>query len=302
MLRTLILLCAALAIAPRAAAFGTINHLGQHAEHEHITRIALGRVLEPRTLDMLAGRRGTFGAIGAPDRPGRGLVSPHPPHCDGGDYLPAPNYPHAQAEARAVLGACRSWIFYWLDEAVSAAAPLAQASAEDVALECRFDGHPHRAKCAVLENLGLALHAAQDFYAHSNWVDRTGPGDVGPDNPPGLGHSGRAPWLDPRIDAPFPLGLISGCYDGFPEGWYCEGRVRHAALNKDEGPIGDAGATGAGDTSRGAINGNFERAVSAAIDDTRDKWMFFEERVRARYGTRAAHILCVVRGDDPSRC
>lgn len=56
--------------------FGTINGLGQRAEHERITRAALacppgvqstGNCFEPRSIDQLAGHTGTFGAVGAPD-------------------------------------------------------------------------------------------------------------------------------------------------------------------------------------------------------------------------------------------
>ena len=63
------------ALSAPAAAFGTIDGLGQHTEHEEITRAALVRAgLDRETLDSLAGRKGTFGAVGAPDRPDRGLL------------------------------------------------------------------------------------------------------------------------------------------------------------------------------------------------------------------------------------
>jgi hypothetical protein len=201
------------------------------------------------------------------------------------------------------LEGCRTWSFHWLDAAVHAAAPLAQPDAANTSLDCDFDGALYSGKCAVLEYLGVALHAAQDFYSHSNWVDRPRSGAVGPGNPPGLGQEGRAPWFDPRLDAPFPEGLISGCYDGFPETFHCRGRVKHDVLNKDTGPIGPEGATGPGSSSRGRINGNFERAVAAAIADTRDKWAYFQERVVATYGeTDGARIICAVRSDTPMEC
>jgi len=62
-----------------ASGFGTIDGAGQHAEHECITRAALacppgiesnGECSEQDSLDQFAGRTGTFGAIGAPDRSG----------------------------------------------------------------------------------------------------------------------------------------------------------------------------------------------------------------------------------------
>lgn len=291
-----------LGVAGEACAFGTIRALGQNAEHERITRAALSDI-GPLTLDELAGRRGTFGAVGAPDNPVRGLLSSLEAHCDGADYLATPDYGHAPAEAQRVLEGCRAWSFRWLEAAVTAAAPLAEPGAGNTTLECDFDGEDYTGKCAVLEYLGVALHASQDFYSHSNWVDRAGDGAVGPRNPPGLGNEGRAPWFDPRVEAAFPAGLISGCYDGFPEAYHCSGRVRHETLNKDKGPIGASGATGPGTTPRGAINGNFERAVAAAIADTRDKWAYFQERVMAVYGAGpGARIICAVRSDTPDGC
>lgn len=310
MLRAPVLAFALLAAPSLAFAFGTTHSLGQDAEHERIVRAALPD-LGPRTLDELAGRRGTFGAVGAPDNPLRGLMSEHAAHCDGGDFLaspPAPpGYPQTEAQAAAILTDCRDWIVRWIDAAVAAAAPLAQPTAAEARLQCSYEGEPERAKCAVLEYMGLAFHAAQDFYSHANWVDQPAPGAVSARNPPGLGYSERAPWLDPRLDAPFPVGLISGCYEGFPERMYCRydgsARVRHSALSKDTGPIGAAGATGPGTTDRGSINGNFERAVAAAIEDTRDKWRYFEERVIAVYGEEAGlRIICTVRHDDYRAC
>jgi hypothetical protein len=103
-----------------------------------------------------------------------------------------------------------------------------------------------------------------------------------------------------------PDGLITGCYDGFPESRYCEyaglRRVKHETLNKDKGKIrGDY--TGVGATKRGAVNDNFGRAVAAAIDDSQDKWAYFEERVMAVYGPKkGARIVCVVRSDSYKRC
>ncbi|HVN01872.1 MAG TPA: hypothetical protein VMT68_16860 [Caulobacteraceae bacterium] len=294
-----------------ALAFGTINWLGQHAEHEHITRWGLADAgFGPATLDVLAGKTGTFGAVGAPDRPDRGLLDVKAAHCDGGDHLDRPGYPQSEAEARARLQDCRAWIFANLDRAAKDAGGLAKAAPASADLDCALDGQRRgSAKCLVLEDLGLALHATQDFYAHTNWVDRPAPGPITVENPPGLGHEGSAPWLDPTLDAPFPAGLISGCYDGFPETRYCGAggpnpRVQHRNLNKDEGVIDErAGVIHAGETPRGRVEGNFQRAVAAAVADTKSKWAFFEARVRQTYGpARAAEVLCLIRADRPSAC
>jgi hypothetical protein len=74
-------------------------------------------------------------------------------------------------------------------------------------------------------------------------------------------------------------------------------RVTRAVLGKESGPIGIGGAAGAGLTPRGAINGNFRNAVTAAIEDTRDKWAYFKERVRTVYGAQGEAILCALAKD-----
>lgn len=301
-----------------AAAFGTVYLLGQNGEHERITRAGLaGYGFGLATMDQIAGRRGSFGAVGAPDNPVRGLMSLKAAHCDGADTLPLPGYPQSPAQARAVLETCRTYIGRNLSAAVDAAGRLVnEAGVIDesqipLRAACVFNGRPGRAKCDVLEALGLALHASQDFYSHSNWVDVAAPGPTGPLNPPGLGQRGRAPWLDPRRGAPFPDGLITGCYDGFPESRHCTWsggpRVRHEVLNKDNGPIDitDLGSprVGMGTTARGRLNDNFRFAALAAIDDTRDKWAWFEDQVRGRYGiARGRRILCVILNDNPVVC
>ena len=310
---------AALAIPAAAWPFGTIYGLGQSGEHERITRAGLaGFGFGGRTMDQIAGRRGSFGAVGAPDNPARGLMSAASAHCDGADTFNVAGYPQSARQARARLEACRTLIRSYLDIAVLAAGRLVDASGRiddaqvPTLIPCVFLGRPGRAKCDVLEALGLAFHASQDFYAHSNWVDRPAAGGISPSNPPGLGRSGRSPWLDPRLNAAFPAGLITGCYEGTPESLHCTYgdnalRVRHAALNKDDGEINldnlAAPQFGQGTTARGALNGNFQRAAQAAVDDTHDKWAWFEDQVRARYGvTRGRVILCVVLNDRPDVC
>lgn len=289
--------------------FGTINQLGQSAEHEKITRLALaGAGFQPFTLDMLAGSTGSFGAVGAPDRPDRGLMSDKAAHCDGGDHLDVPAYPHDLADAQARLEECRKWIYDNLGTAVVAASALVRGGKVDdtqipTHLPCIFNGSTGRAKCNVLEALGLAFHAAQDFYAHTNWADTALDQPIGLENPPGLQQPEPAGWIDPRRQDPFPQGLISGCYDGFPETIHCADRVRHKVLNKDEGPINpQTGLIGTGTTTRGAAQGNFASAVTAAIADTSDKWQYFRESVLANYGPQNGElIICAVLHDDPAK-
>jgi hypothetical protein len=226
-------------------------------------------------------------------------------HCDGGDYLATAAteqlYGQTQATAEAALTACRALIFGELEKAVSAAKELSTPTELNTSLKCAFDGTGGSAKCNVLEHLGRAFHAAQDFYAHTNWVDQAAAEPISARNPPGLAKKGRAWWLDPRAKVQFPTGLISGCRTSCEYGdWspiFGLKRVTRADLGKDLGPIGN-GVGGVGMTPRGAINGNFKRAVEQAIADTGDKWDYFKERVRAVYpGDAGETILCALAKD-----
>jgi hypothetical protein len=308
-------------LAANALAFGVrpgTHNLG--SEHEKITRAAIGD-LDPRTLSQLAGNGDDPGAVGVADTSDRDLKSTPEVHCHGGDFLPpgekAAGYAQSADTAQAALLACRQFIYSNIDRAVRWAGVLATAQEADVALPCTFNGHQVAAKCNVLENLGLAFHAAQDFYAHTNYVDRPSRGAPSAKNPPGLGQTGRARWLDPRLDEPFPEGLISGCPGdlhvlGITFG--CEygllpplvGKIRvmSADLAKDSGPIG-SGQGGVGTSPRGRVNGNFGRAVAAAIEDTADKWAYFKEQVIRKYGqANGNRIICLVKRDEfnPKGC
>lgn len=292
-----------------AEAFGTVNALGQNAEHEKITRLALGpEGFQPKTLSELAGKDGTFGAVGAPDNPTRRLMSKKDAHCDGGDHLATPGYPQKAADAEKVLNACRAWIFSNIEKAVAEAAALLDKKGKirdsqiPTIVACTYNGTGGRAKCNVMEALGLAFHAAQDFYSHSNWTDRN-PAKIALQSPPGLEQDAPSPWLDPAKRGAFPPGLISGCYDGFPESLYCRDRVKHESLNKDKGLIDVAKKTyGTGGTPRALGNDNFARAASTAALDTRAKWRHFRNRVLEVYGqARGKTIICAMLKDNPVR-
>jgi hypothetical protein len=316
LLRNIGVCCALLLMAGPALGFGTIRGLGQNAEHERITRHALacstawdGNCLEPKALTELAGGNDNFGAVGIPDR--GDLIPENKAHCDSGDYLDIPGYPHSKADAEAALETCRAWMVSNLNEAVTDAGKLVDSSGHlrksQLSIPCVFIGRiKGGAKCNVIEDLGLLLHASQDFYAHSNWVDHPDPSQpVGVENPPGLGNTGRAPWIDLRTTTAFPDGLITGCFENPPEKSHCNygpggslHRVKHAVVNKDDGAIDPA--LGAGTTQRGAIDDNFARAVSAAIDDTKDKWATFRGRLEAAYGNDTGdRMACAIARDDP---
>jgi len=273
---------------------------------------------QPSTLNEIAGANKTFGAVGSPDNPLRGMMSLEMAHCDSGDFMNIQGYPHSRQAAIDALNACRTWMNDHLNQAVSDAGKIVKNhkindSEIPTSRPCVFNGSKGgllgRAKCDALEEFGISLHASQDFYSHSNWVDRpdsTQPVSI--TNPPGLGNSGRAPWLNLRVQTSFPDGLMTGCYhstssnplkdmDGVSG---CPGRVTHFVLNKDKGQI-DA-PFGPANTSRGKINDNFHRAVVAAIDDTRDKWAILQERIIAKYGQQDGNlIVCGLAQDDPAK-
>jgi len=288
--------------------FGTVRFMGQDAEHERITRRALtcsgGACFAPLSLDEVAGRKGTWGAVGNPDDPRAGLMSSTAAHCDSGDHLDVAGYPQTAEAAQAKLESCRDWMVANLDKAVSEAARLLDANgrviAAETALDCSFGPRVAGAKCKTLQAFGTVLHASQDFYSHSNWTDRAKSGAQGTENPPGLANTGAAGWISLRGHTPFPEGLISGCYEGYPERFNCKGRVKHEALNKDTGVIDPV--IGAGSSSRGEVNGNFKRAVEAAVADSQDKWMLLQERLVGRYGeAKAAKMICALTKDDPAK-
>ena len=303
-------------ISSPALPFGAVEFAGQNGEHERITRIALSRAgFGKDTMDDLAGKKNSLGAVGAPDSPERGLMDKAKAHCDGGDHLPINGYPQSAKQAHRQLLKCRNFAFRHLELAIKSAGRLAdkngRVNTREISsfIPCSFNGKSGRAKCEVLDALGIAFHASQDFYAHSNWVDIPANGELGPKNPPGMGNTKRAPWMDPRKNMGLVSGLITGCFEGKPERLLCKydgnkDRVRHKALNKDHGPIDPASKrVGSGTTARGEINQNFQRAVAAAISDTRDKWNYFRHSVLSKYGkTRGNTIICAVLNDDEDHC
>jgi hypothetical protein len=286
-----LLISAGILLAPvPAAGFGTVDGGGQHREHERITRAAVacasgdssGDCFEPVTVDQLAGDGKGFGAIGAPDRT---EVSNPAAHCDDGDFLVG-DYPRTRDQATASISDCVTHLRQRFAEAVRNAGGLLDGQGRIVEAEvgldtgCRLEQNgEQRAKCTVLESFGRALHGVQDFYAHSSWADEADPArPVGPDNPPGLNRAAPSSVLDLRgTGVPgVPRDLATGCYvlnDTVPGAGMCEGRITHAALNKDNGLIDPVtGEVSSPGTPRGQVGRNFEKAVSGAIVETRHQW------------------------------
>jgi hypothetical protein len=323
-----VLALVALALPPLQPAygFGTVNLLGQHAEHERITRAALacapgvastGDCFEPRSIDQLAGHTGTFGAVGSPDSD---EVFGHPEaHCDDADYLNVPGYPQSRAAATAQLQACVDHLRMRFRQGRDAAAALLRPDGTidpvgvNLSSDCTFfGGVPGRAKCNVLEGFGRALHGIQDFYSHSNWADQSDASrPIGIDNPPGLNRSAPSPLLDLVGSGPVapPVDLSTGFFktvlgvipsDNCPGS---DGRITHACLNKDTGqidPVTGAASALPGSPQRARVGTNFSKAVRGAITETRRQWADFRAQLVARYGpVRAGQMIRALTRDVP---
>ncbi len=291
----------ALALPGSALAFCTVNvpGTGQSAEHERMTRAAVAcrdavrrHVVRAGVGRQLAGRTGTFGAVGQPDVP-----PPEGPesHCDDADYLDTGSYPISRAAATATLAGCVSHLQAQFTES-SIRARRILFDGRDVidppqvslSPDCVFAGNSgQRAKCDVLFFFGRALHGVQDFYAHSNWSDEAAPGATGRDNPPGLNRSSLPPFLNLRhisLSLSVPAGLSTGCFhvEELTGGsvFSCRRRVRHLVINKDKGQIDPVtGATSAPTTRRGLVGSKFAKAVAGAIADTRRQWADLRSRI-----------------------
>ncbi|KAK4224365.1 hypothetical protein QBC38DRAFT_485680 [Podospora fimiseda] len=228
-------------LTPPVAGFGTINEpvvLGQHNEHEMVTRLAFqcpsgqrsdGICFEPRSLDQLAGYHrdvmglpltgaGFNGAVGAPD-----TLDPVPEgpeaHCDDADFVDIPGYPQSREQATANLQVCVDHMRARFRQASVSAEGLVDernrirlGTVELINAfggDCRF-AFPSlqinvlaRPKCSTLEGFGRALHGVQDFYSHSNWADWTDNSKpISSSNPPGLAMNSTAPFLDLRASGP----------------------------------------------------------------------------------------------------
>ncbi|MER7848724.1 hypothetical protein ABTZ03_32845 [Kitasatospora sp. NPDC096077] len=304
----LTLLCSVLATATPAQAFSGGNH-------EQITRAALGAGgWHPASLTAMAD--GSTGAIVANDHGeyfGIGEL-----HCDNADYLDPRydgHYPRTRAQADAEIIDCVGSSIDHVKRAVAAADRLVDANGHVVGAQtaispaCTWNDRPGRAKCEVLEDLGRGWHQIEDFYAHSNWVDRAGPGAVGVKNPPGLGrtdlpaffsisrYSGmsRADWVKDATGH-IPHDLATGCYPDRDHGGRvsdCANRVTHdRVLNKDTK-----------DSPRSSVDHNFDHAHDLAVKDIERQWKEFKEELGRRYphNGRAAAMICAITHDHPDR-
>ncbi|MFM8821566.1 MAG: hypothetical protein ACKOD3_13695 [Phenylobacterium sp.] len=228
----------------------------------------------------------------------------NPAHCDSGDP-PADGRRGGGRRGPEALSACRDWIRTELDAALRSADRLVDAAGAPRPMRgtCgTFNLGDPDPLCALDHHLGRALHAAQDFYSHTNWTDVPIPADrVSLHTPQGLGGSGPIPWMAPGDRAPPPAGLMSGCFTFFPEPLFCQGRTRHADMNKDRRAGPETPPVGA--TPRGAVDGNFLRAFDAATGETARIWGEVQSRLISVYGeTRGRAMACIIRRGPTAGC
>jgi hypothetical protein len=297
------------------AVAGAFSAAGAASPHSQITRAALacpagvpsdGSCFEPRSINQLAGSGTLIGAVEAP-AVDEGFSAAA--HCYDGDFLATSAgetpYPKTRAEADEKLLHCRTYVLNHLKLGrVEAAQMLLAGTGEldrvgtSLAVNCVFlPAFAGRTKCNALGEFGRALSAAQDFYAHSNWTDEAAPGRSSIDNPPGLNRTDLAPLLDSTRSqaAPIPVDLVTACTG------LCLGRIGERALSKDHGKIDPVtGAAGDPGTPRGAVGQNFQKAVHAAIAETRRQWRDFREALVAKHGVaRAGLMVCALTRDRP---
>lgn len=332
-----------------------------YAEHERITRmgihcagafsknasspLAQAKAIcgQPRTTMMIAGANGYLGGVGAPDSFADAINSKSPQHCDDGDYLfGADRYPRAASARDSNLRACRALFDLYMDDAVRWAGEmvpvvdgkptLRNSQADFSMVRCnenydrKYDpgkGHSQAtAKCNALISFGRAMHMAQDFFSHSNWIDVPLPGTpVGLVNPPGLSRTVttveqvpdfvRYPRSADQVNAFLAsTQVVTGGYMG-----NLSGRVRHSTkkgesrgLNKDMGSgriNWTSGVIPKGKEERGTIVGignddNFQRAAYAAATTTATAWGDLQQAVRAAYpGERGEMAVRALTSDAP---
>jgi len=223
-------------------------------------------------------------------------------HCDSADHVPprynnGETYPKDNAWRVKLFHMCGMYARNNFYEAIIRAWELQQDGKPvktDMSRDCEFNPEKteSRPKCAVIRDVGRALHTVQDFYAHGNWADFSVPGEpVTRRNPYGLG---RGPddrftmwevllrqYFEPSdVEKWLPEELITGCHpDDYVDGvrQNCKGRVKHDHdLAKD---------TGGSKRGKVVVDGksNFHRAYEGAQAETDRQVRDFVQRLIDTY-------------------
>lgn len=325
---------------PPAEAFGTVELglLKQKVVHEPITRTlscvadqTVAECWQPQSINQLAGKGGTFGAVGEPDNPLDGSPNPAARHCDNvdsgyGSY-------NTQADAQKAFDECLDWYQSYMQFAVDSAAALLKPDGTIDAPQtdilnatgstynaCRLPDPKKNntsndsAKCNVINGFGRALHLYEDFWSHSNWADKANPKT--PEsltNPVGLSNTDQPDFFAfPGPSAlSLPERLLTGCDDSISKldcalaeadpnvpGSFIitQFRTAHSMVNKDNGNV-DAKTCRASDpiTDRGKVTvdgtANFQRAVTGACGAARRAWTDLQNQLVAVYGPERAATM-----------
>lgn len=345
----LMVACAAAALA--LGAFTTSAWGYGYRNHGNLTRNAVqcgrGSFHNVRSGPCFQGRRSTtalagntpgFGRLTCPRSPGvicngavhaadfvitgGGSAFSSTSHCDNADYniIGASHYPQSRTTAQRALNQCIALFRARMRSALAFARGLVSngkiPKSNELSLSgCNFSSsvtkEDKNAKCSVINQLGRAMHAAQDFYAHSNWTDVAGGHTV--TNPPGLG---RAPtdlpiWFNVgSFSNPYaartytiPAGLVTGCDDTVAGSENCAGRITHSTLNKDSTSSERGKMTTArhcppveveeefGEPIPTACASNFTLAFEAAQNQTSRIWTQFRQALRVKYGQRDGNLM-----------
>lgn len=324
------ILVVGLVLAPGVAhAFGTT--VGQGEEHDRITRAGQwckANHPEPAkqencwhngAMDDLAGPfdAPTQGAVAIPDV--TPLVGNDSAHCDNLDYL-NPKWDHTytakdKQDQMHNLRACVSYLAGLFSQAVSTSLRIVDdngyfklQSIRRPKSSCGFGPSssvpsPNNARCAAIADYGQALHGAEDFYSHTNWGDI----DKGPPytykDPPGLGETQTAGFLDFADPTPVqvPDKFTGECFPDY--GPLCRHRVGHSIITKDEGNVNDQTGEGTNpENPRGKVSDgvttNFGRAVSLAVDQVSKEWSGLQDKIRDQDEDDANQIICALVQDD----
>lgn len=306
------------------------------------------------TLRSVAGSANNFGAVGAPDvienKAILGLGGTWPTigevtgynqywHCDNGDSRSDADasYPQTMDAAWQRLYHCQTHIEDMRENAVTMAIAILDgnneihpSSDEDCGAYTPTSTTPEpTAKCASWFALGFLMHAVEDFYSHSNYIDSISPTDEDPiNNPAGLGLS--APFdLFRTPSATRPAGytdLKSGCYNtgtlgetlssvdedehDVPESCTTVSRIQHDAIAKDESNTGRGLQRWYTEDTESEFYGstNYQRAFDNAVLEVEWQWQYFIEDLyaaetngpRENHAKNVATILCAMTSDNPT--
>ncbi|NUT51792.1 MAG: hypothetical protein HOV94_31545 [Saccharothrix sp.] len=236
-------------------------------------------------------------------------------HCDNADHVRRENnggkaYPKDKDWRDLQIYNCAKYALDHYIKALELASGLADVKGVPVSTpmdgNCRFDQRPGRLKCDVIEHFGRAMHAIEDFHAHSNWTDHSDPAqrEITLTNPYGLAKAERFPvwtilsdharqggrnFTKEVVANLLPHDLLTGCFADKVEGDHdpqdCTDRVTHATLSKDEADSPRSGIRVDGKTNR-------DRAVEAASTEVAAQVAAFVADLENRYSpVRAKGIV-----------